>query len=122
LSEVVLGEQKHFGRITWITEPAAVPAPIAEPESKPEPEPEPEPEIAPAPRRAGRPSADTPSAKVERLKKLLGDELYTVEQVALALECPVRTIQHWIKIGKLKGIKIGGIWRVKEADFKAFTN
>jgi excisionase family DNA binding protein len=120
LSESVLGEQRHFGRITWI---AAAPVIVHSPMSEAEAEAEPKPEITPAPvpHRVGRPAADEPNAKVEKLRAITG-ELYTVEQVAAALECPVRTIQHWIKTEKLRGIKIGGIWRVKEADFKAFTN
>lgn len=44
----------------------------------------------------------------------------TPEQVATALAVKVETVQDWLRRGRLKGLKVGHIWRVRESDFYAF--
>lgn len=44
------------------------------------------------------------------------DKLYTMNQIAEMLHLSVRTIQNYIKDGKLNGKKIGSQWRFTEED------
>ena len=48
------------------------------------------------------------------------EERYTIEEVAAKLKFEPRTVQGWLKSGKLKGKKIGGEWRITEAAVKKF--
>ena len=48
------------------------------------------------------------------------DTYLTVEEIAESLKMPIETIRVWLRNGKLKGIRIGKYWRVKETDFKDF--
>lgn len=50
------------------------------------------------------------------------EEHYTIEEVAAKLKFEPRTIQGWLKSKppKLKGIKIGGEWRITEEAVKDF--
>lgn len=50
----------------------------------------------------------------------LPKKLYTVEQAAEYLIVPVRTIQNWLREGRLKGYKIGGLWRISEEALEEF--
>lgn len=43
-------------------------------------------------------------------------EIYTPEQVAEMLSVGVFTIREWLRSGKLKGSKIGSLWRITRAD------
>jgi len=51
---------------------------------------------------------------------LLKEEFYTTEEVALMLKLHVRTVQKWLEQGKLKGVRIGRIWRIPESALKEF--
>jgi excisionase family DNA binding protein len=89
------------------------------------------------PARRGRPpksltsTAARPSlAETERIadpkelafaKEIVG-KLLSIEAVAGALECSSRTIQQYLKEGKLKGIKIAGTWRISPDNLKRFVN
>lgn len=44
----------------------------------------------------------------------------TPEEAAAVFKVTTKTIREWIRLGRLKGVKIGKIWRIKETDFKAF--
>ncbi|MDZ4042536.1 MAG: helix-turn-helix domain-containing protein [Eubacteriales bacterium] len=48
------------------------------------------------------------------------NELLTPEEVAERLKVKPRTVGEWLRSGMLTGVKIGGIWRVKEEDLEAF--
>jgi len=48
------------------------------------------------------------------------EEVYTVEEVAETLKFNVRTVQGWIKKGKLKATKIGSDYRITETAVKEF--
>lgn len=43
-------------------------------------------------------------------------EIYTPEQAAEKLSVGVATVQAWLRTGKLKGTKIGRIWRITDDD------
>ncbi|WP_288979595.1 helix-turn-helix domain-containing protein [uncultured Parvimonas sp.] len=47
-------------------------------------------------------------------------KFYTAKEIAEILQLKERTIQNWIKDGKIKGVKFGKCWRVSEEDFKEF--
>ena len=40
--------------------------------------------------------------------------LYTPEQVAEMLAVKESTVRHWMRSGKMPGIKIGKFWRIPE--------
>jgi excisionase family DNA binding protein len=48
------------------------------------------------------------------------DELLTTEQAAAILQLTPKTINDWLRAGKLMGCKIGRVWRVRQADLEAF--
>lgn len=50
------------------------------------------------------------------------EKLLTPDQVAEKCQVKKRTVQVWLKSGKLKGVKLGKFWRVKEADLQEFIN
>jgi excisionase family DNA binding protein len=49
-------------------------------------------------------------------------KVYTVEDVAKILKVQNRTIRDYIRSGKLKALKLGRAYRVKEEDLKAFLS
>ena len=50
----------------------------------------------------------------------MGEKLYTVEQAAEQLQVDPESIRIWLRSGKLKGNKVGRLWRIKERDLEAF--
>jgi excisionase family DNA binding protein len=50
------------------------------------------------------------------------ERLYTPEEAADALRVKVRSVMEWLRQGKLKGVKLGRLWRIKESDLKAFID
>jgi len=44
------------------------------------------------------------------------DRLLTTKEVGERMGFKSRTISRWCREGKLKGIKIGRVWRVRERD------
>jgi excisionase family DNA binding protein len=48
------------------------------------------------------------------------ETLLTPEQVAGRLQVTPRTIYDWLRQGRLQGIKIGRLWRVRPGDLHAF--
>ncbi|RHW36034.1 DNA-binding protein [Neobacillus notoginsengisoli] len=61
---------------------------------------------------------------VERniLEVLFMNNLYTVDEVAIMTGLTRRTIQNYLKDGKLKGRKIGVQWRFTEENIQALFN
>jgi excisionase family DNA binding protein len=52
----------------------------------------------------------------------LEERLFSAEEVAERLGMSKYTITEWLKAGRLRGIKIGKYWRVKESDLQAFLD
>lgn len=50
------------------------------------------------------------------------DRFYTTEQVAKILQLHPFTILKFIKQGKLKGVKLGRRYRIKESDINSFVD
>lgn len=48
------------------------------------------------------------------------DKLLTPEEVAERLVLSPNTIRTWLRTGKIKGIKAGRLWRIKESDLQEF--
>lgn len=55
-------------------------------------------------------------------EKLQSLPLYTLKELAQLLEVTERTLHTYIKTGKLKGVKIGGKWKVTEENLQKFIN
>ena len=47
-------------------------------------------------------------------------ELYTPNELSEILKIDVETIRRFLREDKIKGVKIGHHWRVKESDLKDF--
>ncbi len=47
-------------------------------------------------------------------------ELLTPEEAAAKLKIKPRTLYGWLRAGKIKGVKIGDLWRIDEKDLQAF--
>jgi excisionase family DNA binding protein len=48
-------------------------------------------------------------------------EYYTPEQIAAKLQVKTRTVQEWLRTGRLGGLKLGKLWRVRKEVFEAFV-
>lgn len=55
-------------------------------------------------------------------QKLVGLTLYTLTELESVLGVTHRTLQSYIKDERLKGVKIGGKWKVSEENLKKFIN
>lgn len=49
------------------------------------------------------------------------EKLYTVEEVAKMLRFQPNTIRLWLENGKLRGVKVGWQWRIRECDLQEFV-
>ena len=52
----------------------------------------------------------------------MGTVLLTAEQVAQRLQVREETVYDWLRAGRLRGVKLGRIWRVREEDLEAFIH
>ncbi len=50
------------------------------------------------------------------------EDLLTVEQAAAKLQIAPKTLKDWLRAGRLKGVRLGKLWRIKESDLEAFIN
>ncbi|MBO8140902.1 MAG: helix-turn-helix domain-containing protein [Firmicutes bacterium] len=50
----------------------------------------------------------------------MAERLLTLEEVAERLVVAPKTIRDWLREGKLRGLKVGKLWRVREQDLEAF--
>jgi excisionase family DNA binding protein len=50
----------------------------------------------------------------------MNETLLTPEEAAGRLKVAKITILRWLRDGKLPGVKVGKLWRVKESDLQAF--
>jgi acetyl-CoA synthetase len=48
------------------------------------------------------------------------EKVYTPHEVAMALKIKVRTVMELLRTGRLRGGKVGRLWRVRESDLQAF--
>ncbi len=48
------------------------------------------------------------------------DKLYSAKQAAEILGATRISVYRWIKTGKLKSVKVGGLVRIKEGDLNEF--
>jgi excisionase family DNA binding protein len=46
------------------------------------------------------------------------DRLLTLEEAGAYLQKAPKTVREWL--GKLKGLKVGGTWRIRASDLEAF--
>jgi excisionase family DNA binding protein len=51
----------------------------------------------------------------------MGNDIYSVEQVAELLGLHVRTVRNYVRDGRLKAVKIGKQYRIARADLEALT-
>ena len=50
------------------------------------------------------------------------EKLLTVEDAAKVLLVKPTTVREWLKASKLKGMKMGRLWRVRESELEAFLS
>jgi excisionase family DNA binding protein len=50
----------------------------------------------------------------------MGERLLTPDDAAKALVVKSSTVREWLRAGKLKGMKMGRLWRIKESDLEEF--
>lgn len=50
------------------------------------------------------------------------EQIYTTEQVAKLLQIHPLTVLKYIKQGKMHGIKLGRIYRIRESDLQKFLD
>jgi excisionase family DNA binding protein len=47
--------------------------------------------------------------------------IYTTDEVAQLLKASRRTVQHWIRTGRLKALRVGGEYRVEAEELRRFV-
>ncbi|MFD0716222.1 helix-turn-helix domain-containing protein [Paenibacillus sp. GCM10027626] len=58
---------------------------------------------------------------MEDMKTFLG-QLYSADEVAKMLNIEMVTCYKWLNEGRIKAMKLGGsLWRIREADLRAFV-
>lgn len=50
----------------------------------------------------------------------MNNKLFTAQQVADYLQVDFRTVYLWLRSGKLKGIKVGRVWRITQSALDEF--
>ena len=50
------------------------------------------------------------------------EELLTPKEVAERLSVSPKSIRAWLRQGKLKGVRVGRLWRIRERDLEAFLD
>ena len=48
------------------------------------------------------------------------EKLLTLDDVAKALLVKPDTLRGWLRTGKIKGVKVGSLWRVWKSELEAF--
>lgn len=48
------------------------------------------------------------------------DKLLTAEEVATRLNIRSETVRGWIRRGRLRGIRVGRLWRIRESALEEF--
>lgn len=52
----------------------------------------------------------------------MAERLLTPEEAAERLAVSPKSIREWLRQGKLKGVRAGRLWRIKERDLEAFLD
>jgi len=60
--------------------------------------------------------------KKSRTAELEALKVYSLTELEPVLGVTHRTLQSYIKDGRLKGVKIGGKWKVSEENLRKFLN
>lgn len=60
--------------------------------------------------------------EAQNAERLDGLRHYSLTELEGVVGVSHRTLMRYVKDGKLKAVKIGGKWRVSEANLKAFLN
>jgi len=48
------------------------------------------------------------------------ERFYTVEEMAEVARVSPGAVRYWIRTGRLRGVKLGRQWRIRQADAEAF--
>jgi excisionase family DNA binding protein len=48
------------------------------------------------------------------------EDLLTVEQAAAKLQIKAKTLKDWLRAGRIRGVRVGKLWRLRESDLEAF--
>lgn len=64
----------------------------------------------------------TAKREAQSAERLDGLRQYSLTELEGVVGVSHRTLMRYVKDGKLKAVKIGGKWRVSEANLKAFLN
>lgn len=51
---------------------------------------------------------------------MAAEKLFTPEDAAKILLVKPETLRGWLRTGKLKGVRAGRLWRIRESDLEAF--
>jgi excisionase family DNA binding protein len=49
------------------------------------------------------------------------EDLLTVEQAAAKLQISPKTLKDWLRAGRIKGVRLGKLWRLRERDLEEFV-
>jgi excisionase family DNA binding protein len=50
----------------------------------------------------------------------VAEKLLSPERAAQMLDVNPETVRNWLREGKLQGVKVGRLWRVREEDLQTF--
>jgi excisionase family DNA binding protein len=50
------------------------------------------------------------------------EQLYTIDQAAEFLQHSPRTVREWLRTRRLRGVKTGREWRIRQEDLVEFIN
>ena len=50
----------------------------------------------------------------------MAEVLLTLDAAAQRLSCSRKMVYDWVRAGKINGVKLGRLWRIKESDLDLF--
>lgn len=50
------------------------------------------------------------------------ERYYTAAEIATTLKLSLRTVQNYMKTGRIEAVKIGGVWRVSQSAIDKLLN
>jgi excisionase family DNA binding protein len=50
----------------------------------------------------------------------MSDRFLTPEDAAKRLSISPKTLRDWFRAGKIRGVKAGRLWRIRESDLEAY--
>ena len=57
---------------------------------------------------------------MQKRDERVNEQLLTPAQVAERLQVTERTVYEWLRDGRLVGLKLGRLWRIRSEDLEAF--